>query len=205
MKKLCFLFVLCFIELSLPVNGAGLADLSDKFDAKSNDNLFKVKLHVFELMPGSDTNAELVALINRGSCAPDYVIVLPIGKLKDTRTSLQTDIADAMYLVANGIKPDAFKRRFDLEKWKADLSDLDKFDISGMKSSLSTLVGDLRGSAFKNGNKKDLLQQVVGINGKGGIAEFLGDLIHSLESESLTDTFKADMSSTLELLQSFDQ
>lgn len=113
----------------------------------------------------------------------------------------KVDASTAILQVANGIKPEAFKNGFDMTDWKAKLPELDMNDFSGMKSSLTSLLGGLKGSSFAKGAKSEVLKKLSGLNGNADIAGLLGSLVNGLKPEMLTKEFATQKDDFLEGLK----
>jgi hypothetical protein len=98
-------------------------------------------------------------------------------------------MSDILTQVADGIKPEAFKGKFNKNSadWKDQVSKLGADDIDGAKAQLGSLLGGLKGKAFSGVSKASLLTQLAGINGKEGIGSLLSSLLGGLDPSMLTD------------------
>ena len=98
------------------------------------------------------------------------------------------DIKEAMAMLADGIKPEAFKGKWAKTSadWKKNLSGLELNDMDGLTSSLTGLVKNLKGSAFADGAKKELMTSLLG-GGTKNIGSLLASTVSGLKPEMLTD------------------
>lgn len=92
----------------------------------------------------------------------------------------------------DGISEDAFKNRFDREEWKAGVAKLGFYDIADAKSSLSEMVRDMKGRAFENRSKGDVVRDILSVNNPDGIKEVLAKLLSSLKPDMLKEGFDPD-------------
>lgn len=92
----------------------------------------------------------------------------------------------------DGISEDAFKNRFDREEWKAEVAKLGFYDIADAKSSLSEMVRDMKGRAFENRSKGDVVRDILSVNNPDGIKEVLAKLLGSLKPDMLKEGFDPD-------------
>ncbi len=74
-------------------------------------------------------------------------------------------------------------------------------DISGMKGSLKSLVGSLKGSSFQKNAKSEVLKKLVGVNDTSDIVNLLGSLILALKPQLLTKDFASSKDDFLEGLK----
>ena len=98
------------------------------------------------------------------------------------------DIKEAIAMVADGIKPEAFKGKWakTSDDWKKNLSGLQLNDMDGLTSSLTGLVNNLKGSAFADGAKKELMTSLMG-GGTKNVGSLLASLVSGLKPEMLTE------------------
>jgi len=121
--------------------------------------------------------------------------------------TIQAQEADAnlgsiLNTFADGIKPEAFKGKFtdDLDGWKEQSKGIDGLDVKSFKDQMKGLIGGLKGKAFEEVSRGNLLKQLIGVNGLPGMKEMLSSLISSLNPEMLTDDFNNQKSMILETL-----
>lgn len=114
-----------------------------------------------------------------------FILFLFLGFSSHTQAQ---DIKEAMAMVADGIKPEAFKGKWakTSDDWKKNLSGLELNDMDGLTSSLTGLVKNLKGSAFADGAKKELMTSLLG-GGTKNIGSLLASLVSGLKPEMLTD------------------
>lgn len=107
------------------------------------------------------------------------------------------DLGSLMTTLADGIKPEAFKGNWakDKEEWTSTVKSLDADDVIGAGKSLSSLIGYLKGSAFKSdahGLKPNLLKGLAGSNDLKSIYSSMGSLVKGLDPSKLKDSFDKD-------------
>lgn len=120
----------------------------------------------------------------------------PISQIKE-----KLDFSDAVLLVVNGIKPEAFKRKFDMNEWLDKWPGVKTTVVPEMKESLNTLVRNFKNSSFEKDAKSGIMKSVIGLNGKKDIPNVLSTLVNGLKSNLLTESFLAKKDDFLEELK----
>src|SRR5690606_26029714 len=81
------------------------------------------------------------------------------------------DVGNILASVADGIKPEAFKGKWDKEgdEWKDKVANLDPSNIENVTGLVGSLLGNLKGSAFLDGAKKEILKQLGNVSSVGDL------------------------------------
>ena len=100
----------------------------------------------------------------------------------------EVNISSLMTQLADGLKPEAFKGSWNKNKdqWMDKLDGLDISDFNGVSSQMTSLISNLKKSAFQKGVQKGLLAQLA----KPGNAAGLTNVFKSLVNGINTDMFK---------------
>ena len=107
------------------------------------------------------------------------------------------DLGGMMTTLADGIKPEAFKKSWNKNKdeWISKVKSLDANDVIEADQSLSGLIGGLKGSAFKSdakGLKANLLKGLMSGGDTSSILSSMGSLVKGLDPSMLKDSFDKD-------------
>lgn len=107
------------------------------------------------------------------------------------------DLGSLMTTLADGIKPEAFKKSWNKNKdeWISKAKSLDANDVIGAGQSLSGLIGGLKGSAFKSdarGLKANLMKGLMSGGDASSILSSMGSLVKGLDPSMLKDSFDKD-------------
>jgi hypothetical protein len=101
------------------------------------------------------------------------------------------DVGNILASVADGIKPEAFKGGWEKEsgEWKDKVANLDPSKIENVTGSVSTLLGNLKGSAFLDGAKKEIMKQLGNVSSMGDIKGLFSSLLSGLNPSMLKPEF----------------
>ena len=107
------------------------------------------------------------------------------------------DIGNLLTSVADGIKPEAFKGGWEKASgdWKDKVANLDPSNLENVTGLVGTLMGSLKGSAFLDGAKKEIMKQLGNVSSVADLKGLFTSLISGLNPSMLTDEFlsKKDM------------
>ncbi|MCA1761824.1 MAG: hypothetical protein LC664_02310 [Flavobacteriales bacterium] len=110
-----------------------------------------------------------------------------------TAVSAQSNsLGEVLVECVDGISEDAFKNRFDREAWKSNSANLGSLDIADAKDQLSGLVRDMKGRAFANRSKGDVVREILGVNNTQGIKAVLSKFLSALKPDMLKDGFNPE-------------
>jgi hypothetical protein len=114
-----------------------------------------------------------------------FIIALSYSSIK------AQDVGSILASVADGIKPEAFKGGWEKASgdWKDKVSNLDPSNIEDVTGSVSTLLGNLKGSAFLDGAKKEIMKQLGNVSSMGDIKGLFSSLISGLDPSMLKPEF----------------
>ncbi len=103
-----------------------------------------------------------------------------------------SSLGEVLVECVDGISEDAFKNRFDREAWKSNTANLGSLDIADAKDQLSGLVRDMKGRAFANRSKGDVVREILGVNNPEGVKAVLSKLMASLKPDMLREGFDSE-------------
>ena len=107
------------------------------------------------------------------------------------------DIGNLLTSVADGIKPEAFKGGWEKASgdWKDKVANLDPSNLENVTGLVGTLMGSLKGSAFLDGAKKEIMKQLGNVSSVADLKGLFTSLVSGLNPSMLTDEFlsKKDM------------
>lgn len=127
-----------------------------------------------------------------------FLFIFPLSQAQSETANLGAIINS----IADGIHPDAFKGKFsdDMENWKNASKGIDGLDVRSFKDQLGALIGGLKGKAFDETSRGELLTELTGVNGLAGMKEVLNSLVSGLDPDLLKEDFKENKDNILNSL-----
>ena len=113
------------------------------------------------------------------------------------------DVGNILASVADGIKPEAFKGGWEKASgdWKDKVANLDASKTEDVTSAVSSLLGNLKGSAFLDGAKKGIMKQLGDVSNMGDIKGLFSSLISGLNPSMLKPEFLSKKDSLMQGLE----
>ncbi|MEM8965068.1 MAG: hypothetical protein AAGE93_01520 [Bacteroidota bacterium] len=113
------------------------------------------------------------------------------------------NISSALTQIADGIKPEAFKGKFNKnkEEWKEEVASMDASNLSAVTDQVGGLLKGLKGSALAGVAKKELLQSLLSAGSLSDIGSMLSSLVKGLDPSMLTDSFASNRDTLTDALQ----
>ena len=113
------------------------------------------------------------------------------------------DVSKMLTQVTEGIKPEAFKKKFlkNKEDWTNQVSSATASNLPGVTKQVGSLVKGLKGSAFAAGAKKELIKKLGSINNLSDIGSLLSSLVKGISPAMLTDSFASNKDTLMKGLE----